>query len=111
MIPKSGKLRDQVGSPLWMAPEILNDQEYTEKIDVYSFAICMWEILTNNLPWENLNLNQLTRAVSSGIRPEIPSHIDRRLADLVIRCWDTDADKRPSFDQVIEDLNKMEKKA
>jgi serine/threonine protein kinase len=40
--------------PVWMAPEILRQEEYTEKIDVYSFGILMYELVTLTPPWKEI---------------------------------------------------------
>lgn len=44
----------RVGTPLWMAPELLGNtgDVYSAKIDVYSFAMVMWELATRKTPWE-----------------------------------------------------------
>ena len=42
----------QIGTPYWTAPEVFNDDVYNEKVDVYSFAICLWEVWTRKTPWE-----------------------------------------------------------
>eukprot|EP00026_Physarum_polycephalum_P004779 Phypoly_transcript_04803.p1 GENE.Phypoly_transcript_04803~~Phypoly_transcript_04803.p1 ORF type:complete len:607 (+),score=85.69 Phypoly_transcript_04803:161-1981(+) len=107
LLPREGKVREQVGSPLWMAPEILNDTEYSEKVDQYSFAICLWEVVTNQLPFEELTINQLVRAINAGTRPEIPSTVDPQLASIIKRCWYPDPSKRPPFTEIVEELEKI----
>ena len=52
------------GSSLWMAPEILRGQTYNEKVDVYSFAMCLLELVARELPW-----NQIATA------PEVPHRV------------------------------------
>jgi len=37
---------DAKGTPLTMAPEIMKEQNYSEKADVYSFGLCLWQIIT-----------------------------------------------------------------
>ena len=39
------------GSALWMAPEILRGHKYNEKVDVFSYAMCLLELVDGNLPW------------------------------------------------------------
>lgn len=40
-----------VGSPPWMAPEIINDRVYSPASDVYALGVVMWETLTRERPF------------------------------------------------------------
>lgn len=52
---KKGKnKKGRVGTPHWMAPEILREKEYTEKSDVYSFGMVLWEMVTKKIPYSEL---------------------------------------------------------
>ena len=44
------------GSVLWMAPEILRGQIYSEKVDVFSYAMCLVELVDCKLPWNGVAL-------------------------------------------------------
>ncbi|EPS60161.1 hypothetical protein M569_14644, partial [Genlisea aurea] len=58
-----------VGTPEFMAPE-LYDEQYTELVDVYSFGMCMLELITCEYPYiECKNQAQIYKKVSSGIKP------------------------------------------
>jgi serine/threonine protein kinase len=46
-----------VGTPNWMAPEIMQGLAYTEKSDVYSFGMILWELITGQVPFENLSIS------------------------------------------------------
>lgn len=45
--------------PEWMAPEVLRDEPSNEKSDVYSFGVILWELITLQQPWSNLNAAQV----------------------------------------------------
>ena len=47
----------QVGTPFWAAPEILNNEKYDEKVDVFSYAMSMLEIITAAAPWAESTLS------------------------------------------------------
>lgn len=46
--------------PEWMAPEVLRDEPSNEKSDVYSFGVILWELMTLQQPWSNLNPAQVS---------------------------------------------------
>jgi serine/threonine protein kinase len=47
------------GTPRYMAPESYRDEKCTEKIDIYSLAMMIWEMLTAQLPWDGSNFQVL----------------------------------------------------
>jgi serine/threonine protein kinase len=44
---------------MWMAPEVILGEKYTEKADVYSFGIILWEIMTRREPYEDKEAMQI----------------------------------------------------
>lgn len=76
------------GTPLYIAPEIWSDQEYTPACDVYSYAIIVFEIVTSEAPWKNLSHIQIINKVMSGFRPEIKSYVPESYKNLIEKCWD-----------------------
>ena len=52
-----------IGSIMWMAPEVLKSKEYSEKADIYSFGIVMWEICERDLPYPNMRSYQIEKHV------------------------------------------------
>lgn len=95
------------GTTGWVAPEVLNDQGYTEKADVYSFAIILWELFTRQIPYAGKNTMQVVRSVDRGERLPIPDACPADYAELITTCWETDSSKRPSFQEVLQRLEKM----
>ena len=72
--------------------------EYSKSGDVYTFAFVVYEILTNKVPFENFNSNEIYKeVVINGNRPEIPNHVP-----LLIVCWSQDPNDRPSFDTIVK---------
>lgn len=67
---------DQVGTPQWMAPEILQNEDYSELSDVYSFGVVLCEILTREVPWYGLDTVSIVFAVCvQEARPTLPSEV------------------------------------
>ncbi|XP_052210490.1 serine/threonine-protein kinase WNK8-like isoform X2 [Diospyros lotus] len=67
--------RSVIGTPEFMAPE-LYDEEYNELVDVYSFGMCMLELLTCEYPYsECKNSAQIFKKISSGVKPEALSKV------------------------------------
>nr|CAB3490560.1 unnamed protein product [Digitaria exilis] len=102
---KSGK-----GTPQWMAPEVLRNEPSDEKSDVYSYGVILWELVTQKIPWDNLNTMQVIGAVGfMDQRLDIPSDTDPQWASLIENCWDSDPRKRPSFLELLDRLRDLQK--
>lgn len=90
-----------LGTYQWAAPEVLAHQRYSEKADVYSFGIVLWECLTRRIPYEGMTAVQAAvGVVNHGLRPEIPRGTAPEVADLVRACWAAVPEQRPSFMQI-----------
>eukprot|EP01112_Ceratiomyxa_fruticulosa_P014571 TRINITY_DN4189_c0_g3_i1.p1 TRINITY_DN4189_c0_g3~~TRINITY_DN4189_c0_g3_i1.p1 ORF type:complete len:481 (-),score=105.34 TRINITY_DN4189_c0_g3_i1:104-1546(-) len=112
-IKTKSMLSTRVGTPVWAAPEILRNERYTERIDVYSFGIIMWELLTRQTPYHDVNQGAIIGLVAfnkPGIRPTLPPPTPESDAymRLMIECWDGEPGKRPSIDEVLRRLDAME---
>ena len=72
-----------VGSTLWMAPEVMRAEPYTLSADVYGYAIILYELTSNQLPFQGLNQAQVIRRVTKGERPPLPDKIDNTLKQII----------------------------
>ncbi|XP_039120055.1 serine/threonine-protein kinase CTR1 [Dioscorea cayenensis subsp. rotundata] len=96
------------GTPEWMAPEVLRDEPSNEKSDVYSFGVILWELMTLQQPWSNLNPAQVVAAVGfKGRRLEIPNDVNPNVARIIESCWASEPWKRPSFSNIMESLRPL----
>lgn len=101
-------LTERVGSPLWMSPEMLTKQAYTEKADVYSFGVCFWEFLSGEVPFGDVTqLEVLVQMVSSGQRPKISSSWNVDISQLIEQCWSASQNTRPTMREVIPKIDKF----
>ena len=93
------------GTPSYMAPELLEDNLFDEKSDVYSFAIVIWEIWDGGVPWHGLQPVQITRkVVDKRERPPPPEGAPTDLVALMQRCWAHEPDARPTFAAIKAEL-------
>ncbi|KAK9947613.1 hypothetical protein M0R45_003229 [Rubus argutus] len=100
------------GTVPWMAPELLNSHRknnlVTEKVDVYSFGIVMWELLAGEEPYADLRSEEIIAGIIKGsLRPEIPSWCDPTWRSLMERCWSSDPESRPPFSEIAKELRAM----
>ncbi|XP_020596506.1 probable serine/threonine-protein kinase DDB_G0282963 [Phalaenopsis equestris] len=96
------------GTPQWMAPEVLRNEPSDEKSDVYSFGVILWELVTETIPWDNLNSMQVIGAVGfMNQRLELPRGLDPRWVSIIESCWHIDPHCRPSFQELLERLKDL----
>ncbi|XP_009370533.1 probable serine/threonine-protein kinase SIS8 isoform X4 [Pyrus x bretschneideri] len=89
------------GTPEWMAPELIRNEPFTEKCDIFSLGVLMWELCTLNRPWEGVPPERVVYAVANeGSRLEIP---DGPLGRLISDCW-TEPQDRPSCEDILSRL-------
>lgn len=99
-----------VGTPLYMAPEIMADHPHTRASDVYSFGVVLWEIYTRQVPFSELassSIFKLRREVQAGLRPDIPPDCPPQLAQLIRECWSASPVERPNFEVIVTRLTAM----
>lgn len=95
------------GTPEWMAPEVLKNEGVDEKADVYSYGVVLWECLTGQAPWEGLHPMQVVAAVGfQGRKLRLPTDTDPFLTDLCGRCMSQSPADRPSFTQILAELER-----
>jgi serine/threonine protein kinase len=94
------------GTIAWTAPEVLSRQVYTEKADVYSYAIILWELTTDspNLYPQFQFAHQIAKFVIKGNRPPIPEDCPSLLLDLMTSCWNGQPELRPTFHEVLKTI-------
>lgn len=98
-----------VGTPLYCAPELFEGQPYGEKADVYSFGVCIFELIHGRPPFAEVqNMGALVRQVlnldgkSADLRLPMDHHYSSELRKLVSSCLDTVPEKRPNVAELLK---------
>ena len=90
------------------APEQFEGHRTSEKVDQYAFGVLLWELLTGQQPWQELDHPmQIIFAVGvQGQRLPVPDACPALMSDLLHACWDESPDGRPAFAVLEEQLRK-----
>ncbi|KAF3444013.1 hypothetical protein FNV43_RR13703 [Rhamnella rubrinervis] len=89
------------GTPEWMAPELIRNEPFTEKCDIFSLGVIMWELCTLSRPWEGVPTERVIYAVANeGSRLEIP---EGPLGRLISDCW-AEQHERPNCEEILTRL-------
>jgi TPR repeat protein len=97
-----------VGTPMYLAPEVMDGGAYEFTADVYSFGLVIYAVWTAEEPYpprpgENPIVGFRNRVVG-GARPEFPPDTPERLVALAQRCWDGNPNSRPGIGEIVEEL-------
>ncbi|XP_059509043.1 fibroblast growth factor receptor 2-like isoform X7 [Stegostoma tigrinum] len=92
----------------WMAPEALFDRVYTHQSDVWSFGVLMWEIFTlGGSPYPGIPVEELFKLLKEGHRMDKPANCTNDLYMMMRDCWHAIPSQRPTFKQLVEDLDRI----
>lgn len=90
---------------------VLPGHQYNEKIDVFSFGIILYELLSGvvlagrvALQGEHDELLAYARQVANGHRESLPSHWPAQVRGLISRCWAQEPKQRPTFKDILREL-------
>ncbi|XP_075715874.1 platelet-derived growth factor receptor alpha isoform X2 [Rhinoderma darwinii] len=88
----------------WMAPESIFDNLYTTLSDVWSFGILLWEIFSlGGTPYPGMVVDStFYNKIKSGYRMVKPDHATHEVYDIMVKCWNSEPEKRPSFQHLSE---------
>lgn len=97
------------GSAAWMAPEVFEGSNYSEKCDVFSWGIIFWEVITRRKPFDEIGgpAFRIMWAVHNGTRPPLIRNLPKPLEILMTRCWHGNPAERPSMAEVCRIMTYM----
>ncbi|XP_056234897.1 serine/threonine-protein kinase TNNI3K isoform X2 [Seriola aureovittata] len=96
----------QPGNLRWMAPEVFTQcTRYSVKADMFSYALCLWELLTGEIPFAHLKPAAAAADMAyHHIRPPIGYSIPKPISALLMRGWNACPEDRPEFSEVVSNL-------
>uniref|UniRef100_A0A3B3UKU2 TNNI3 interacting kinase n=1 Tax=Poecilia latipinna TaxID=48699 RepID=A0A3B3UKU2_9TELE len=99
-------LTKQPGNLRWMAPEVFTQcTRYSVKADMFSYALCLWELLTGEIPFAHLKPAAAAADMAyHHIRPPIGYSIPKPISALLMRGWNSCPEDRPEFSEVVSNL-------
>lgn len=96
-----------VGTAHWMAPELLLHQPYTKAVDIWSFGIVLFELMTFEHPYKEYPGVAVFDVIRRGERPTIPANFSSALRPLLSvwnACLTKNPNDRPSADSLFSDI-------
>lgn len=82
----------------WLSPESIQEERYTEKTDVWSFGVTVWEVFSGgDRPYASFTDDDIVKGVPLDLRLTKPKVCPVEVFDIVKACWETKADDRPTF--------------
>ncbi|TKY87738.1 hypothetical protein EX895_003319 [Sporisorium graminicola] len=101
-VKKMGNKNDAIGTPNWMAPEVIELKGVTTAADIWSLGCTIIELLTGKPPYyDMLAMSAMFRIVEDDC-PPIPEKCTDALRDLLKQCFNKDPTKRPSAEMLFE---------
>eukprot|EP00644_Phytophthora_capsici_P010963 jgi/Phyca11/6116/fgenesh1_pm.PHYCAscaffold_9_\ len=112
-IRSDGSMTSNVGSSLWMAPEVMMGRRYDEKADVFSLGVVMSELDTHELPYSHAKESNnkegrplpdtaVLQMVSMGkLRVQFSPFMDQELSHFIEQCVAVDPQERPTAAEVL----------
>ena len=96
------------GTLIYMAPEVILREAYTEMVDIYSFGVILWQMTSGMTPFVGMQESDyMNEVVLLGNRPKIPEYLPASMIQLIERCWERNPQQRPSCMEILGILDQL----
>jgi serine/threonine protein kinase len=100
------RLTGNTGTLRYMAPEVALGRQYNSSVDVYSFGVIVWQVLRSKVPFRDMGKKAyIQEVVVGGKRPALDRRWPQGFSQLLQKCWHEDKDARPTFSQVVVEID------
>uniref|UniRef100_A0AAX7TIY1 Mitogen-activated protein kinase kinase kinase 12 n=1 Tax=Astatotilapia calliptera TaxID=8154 RepID=A0AAX7TIY1_ASTCA len=94
------------GTVAWMAPEVIRNEPVSEKVDIWSFGVVLWEMLTGEVPYKDVDSSAIIWGVgNNSLQLPVPDSCPESFKLLLRQCWNCKPRNRPSFRQILLHLD------
>ncbi|XP_024397964.1 serine/threonine-protein kinase VIK [Physcomitrium patens] len=112
-IHEAYKLTGETGSYRYMAPEVFLRQNYNTKVDVFSFAMILYEMFEGASPFSGYEAyDAASKVARENLRPDFDAkiHYPDGMRELITECWSEFPEKRPQFDDIVRKIEQIQEK-
>jgi len=99
-----------IGTPMYMAPELLLNQEYGQAVDIFSYAVLCYEVMQRKIPYTDETFTHswdISDFVTKGNRLQIPKTFPEEIQKIIAECWVADPASRPKFPEIEERMESL----
>lgn len=103
IVGRSHAAHSIIGTPEYMAPE-LYEEDYTEMVDIYSFGLCLLEMVTMEIPYSECDgVAKIYKKVTGGVKPQALNKVkDPEVKEFIEKCI-AQPRARPSASELLKD--------
>lgn len=105
-LDENHSFKDILGSPNYMAPELVLKRPYSEKVDIWATGCCLYSMLCGLMAYDGDTKKELHTAICSEL-PDMRSGIWKRISHeckkFIARMLQRDQAKRPSAEELLQD--------
>ncbi|KAK6963493.1 fibroblast growth factor receptor 4 [Biomphalaria glabrata] len=92
----------------WMSPETLLCNQFSEKSDVWSFGVLLWEMVTlGSTPYSEFDFDQVVEQIKGRQLLTCPYNAEGMISALMMTCWQSSADDRPTFSKLCKQIERL----